>query len=76
MDLAIELLDGDKNMAPGHTLRVTPAEFTQKGEKFVPKQRYAGTHAHDACLAHICMVLYPDACLCVCVQGEAYRGRS
>jgi HIV Tat-specific factor 1 len=45
VDLAIELLDGDQNMAPGHTLRVTPAEFTQKGEKFVPKQRCVRTRA-------------------------------
>lgn len=52
VDLAIELLDGDQNMAAGYTLRVSPAEFTQKGEKFVPKQRYAHTRAH--CLPHSC----------------------
>ena len=45
VDLAIELLDGDKNMTPGHTLRVSQAEFTQKGDKFVPKQRCACMHA-------------------------------
>ena len=40
VEMAIELLDGDTTMAPGHTLRVTPAEFTQKGENYVPKERY------------------------------------
>ena len=67
VDLAIELLDGDQNMAPGHTLRVTHAEFTQKGDKFVPKQRCVRTRAMHAKGHVLRITVYVDAL----VQGEA-----
>ena len=37
--LAIEMLDGDQIMWPGHTLSVSRATFTQKGAAYIAKQK-------------------------------------